>query len=70
MDDCLKQAQIPVEKIDHVYLTGGSSQVPLIRSEFERRFGREKLETQSHFHSVLSGLIECAGFKSQGKFEI
>jgi hypothetical chaperone protein len=47
--------------VDLVYLTGGTAQVPLIRGELERRFGAEKLQSQSHFHSVLSGLIEMAG---------
>ena len=70
LDSCLSQAQVAIGEIDHVYLTGGSSQVPLIRSEFEKRFGAGKLESQSHFHSVLSGLIECAGFASQGRLEI
>lgn len=64
MDACLIQAQIPASKVDLVCLTGGSAQVPLIREELERRFGREKLQTQTHFHSVLSGLIESAGLKS------
>lgn len=60
MDSCLKQAGLSEDAIDLVCLTGGSAQVPLIRAELERRFGQEKLQTQSHFHSVLSGLIESA----------
>lgn len=60
MDECLRQAQLKNEDVDLVCLTGGSAQVPLIRKEFERRFGNAKLQTQSHFHSVLSGLIETA----------
>jgi len=70
LERCLDQAQISPEKVDLVCLTGGSAQVPLIRSEFERRFGREKLQTQSHFHSVLSGLVESAGFFSEGQLSI
>lgn len=61
MDECLNQAGIQASDVDLVCLTGGSAQVPLIRAEFENRFGAEKLQTQSHFHSVLSGLIEMAG---------
>lgn len=61
MDRCLTQAQITPQQVDLVCLTGGSAQVPLIREELERRFGQGKLQTQSHFHSVLSGLIESAG---------
>jgi len=59
---CLGQAQVLPQDVDLVYLTGGSGQVPLIRQELERRFSPEKLQTQSQFHSVLSGLIESAGF--------
>jgi hypothetical chaperone protein len=66
LDRCLSHAGATAADIDLVCLTGGSAQVPLIRQEFERRFGRKKLQTQSHFHSVLSGLIESAGFYSEG----
>lgn len=61
MDNCLQMAGLTPEKVDLVCLTGGSGQVPLIRAELEKRFGPGKLQTQSHFHSVLSGLIESAG---------
>jgi hypothetical chaperone protein len=66
MDECLKQAGMTPAQIDLVSLTGGSAQVPLIRAEFENRFGAEKLRAQSQFHSVLSGLVESAGFMAQG----
>ena len=61
LDECLRQANLTAEQVDLVCLTGGSGQVPLIRQELQRRFGEEKLQTQAHFHSVLSGLIESAG---------
>ncbi len=61
LDTCLGQAEVTADDIDLVCLTGGSAQVPLIRAEFEKRFGLAKLQTRSHFHSVLSGLIESAG---------
>lgn len=60
MDECLKQSGLSTNDVDLVCLTGGSAQVPLIRRELETRFGATKLQTQSHFHSVLSGLIESA----------
>lgn len=60
MDECLLQGGVTAEQVDLVSLTGGSSQVPKIRQEFEKRFGVQKLQTQTHFHSVLSGLIESA----------
>lgn len=61
MDECLKQAGLEDSQVDLVCLTGGSAKVPLIREELERRFTKPKLQTQAHFHSVLSGLIESAG---------
>jgi hypothetical chaperone protein len=60
LDNCLDRAQLTADKVDLVCLTGGSAQVPLIRAEFERRFAKDKLQTQAQFHSVLSGLIESA----------
>ncbi len=67
LDLCLKNAGLTNNDVDLVCLTGGTSKVPFIRQEFERRFGAEKMQTQSHFHSVLSGLTESAGFWSKGQ---
>ncbi|MFS4458504.1 Hsp70 family protein [Bdellovibrio sp. HCB2-146] len=58
LDACLASANVQPEQVDLVCLTGGTGQVPFIRQEFEKRFGKERLQTQSHFHSVLSGLVE------------
>jgi hypothetical chaperone protein len=58
LDSCLASANITPDQVDLVCLTGGTGQVPFIRQEFEKRFGKERLQTQSHFHSVLSGLVE------------
>ncbi len=60
LHECLKQAAVQPGNVDLVCLTGGSAQVPLIRSELEALFGADKMQTSSHFHSVLSGLIEAA----------
>lgn len=61
MDECLRQGHLQEQDVDLICLTGGSAHLPLIQQEFQKRFGAEKLRTQSHFHSVLSGLIESAG---------
>lgn len=66
LDNCLSSANVTYQDIDLVCLTGGTAQVPFIKEEFEKRFGCDRLQTQSHFHSVLSGLIESAAFWSQG----
>lgn len=67
LDRCLASANVRPEQVDLVCLTGGTSKVPFIQKEFEKRFGAEKLNTQSHFHSVLGGLVESAAFWGQGQ---
>ncbi|MFZ3229215.1 MAG: Hsp70 family protein [Pseudobdellovibrio sp.] len=66
LDDCLVSAGVSYQDIDLVCLTGGTAQVPFIRNEFEKLFGKDRLQAQSQFHSVLSGLIESAAFWSAG----
>lgn len=67
LDQCLRDAGLTADQVDLVCLTGGTAKVPFIQKEFEMRFGRERLQTQSHFHSVLSGLTEAAGFLAKGQ---
>lgn len=67
LDSCLQSAGVTADKVDLVCLTGGTAKVPFIQKEFEKRFGAEKLQTQSHFHSVLGGLVESAAFWGQGQ---
>ena len=66
LNRCLTQAGLRADQIDLVCLTGGTAQVPFIRSEFERLFGQERLQTQTHFHSVLSGLVESTDLWLRG----
>ncbi len=60
LDRCFETAGVISEEVDLVCLTGGTAKIPFIREEFVRRFGADKLMTQSHFHSVLGGLVEAA----------
>ena len=64
---CLEQAQIRPEKIDHIFLTGGTAHVPFVQNEFKKLFGPEKLQSKNFFHSILSGLIESAANWDQFK---
>jgi hypothetical chaperone protein len=66
LDRCLVTAGVSSDQVDLVCLTGGTAKVGFIREELETRFGKERLQTQAHFHSVVSGLIESAGFWSHG----
>lgn len=66
MDRCLASAGMTTDQVDLVCLTGGTAKVPFIQKELENRFGKEKLQTQAHFHSVLGGLVEAAAFRANG----
>lgn len=61
----LQDAQLQPEQIDLVALTGGTSKVPFIKDEFINLFGAQKIQNQSQFHSVITGLTEAAFFISQ-----
>ncbi len=65
LDRCFELANVSPAEVDLVCLTGGTAKTPFIREEFVKRFGEEKLLTQSHFHSVLGGLSEAAKLWSE-----
>ena len=52
----LQQAGIGETQVDRVFLTGGSSFVPAVRSLFETRFGAPKIETGDQLVSIAYGL--------------
>ena|SRR5579862_5361829 len=52
----LKAAEVLPSSIDSVFLTGGSSFVPIVRRIFARTFGAEKIRTGSEFTSIARGL--------------
>ncbi len=56
IDEVVSAAGVPYGKIDTVFLTGGTSRIPFIRSLFEERFEAEKLENRNAFTSVVHGL--------------
>jgi len=56
IDQTLSGAGIGPEDIDVVFLTGGSSHIPLIRALFEEKIGIEKIRTGDAFTSVAYGL--------------
>jgi len=56
VDQVLDQAGLPAERIDRVFLTGGTAFVPVVRRLFEDRFGGEKLAGGGEFVSVAEGL--------------
>ena len=61
VDRLLVKSGVKAEQIDSVFLTGGSSKVPVIRRLFERAFGREKFREGETFTSVALGLALLSG---------
>lgn len=56
IDRLLAKTGATAADLDVVFLTGGSSFVPAVRSIFESRFGRHKIRTGGEFTSVARGL--------------
>ncbi len=56
VDSLIATARVGRNDVDMVFLTGGSSFVPAVRSIFEERFGRAKIRAGNEFTSVAQGL--------------
>ncbi|HEV7310554.1 Hsp70 family protein [Ensifer sp.] len=56
LDDVLQSTSTAPETIDKVFLTGGTSFVPAVRSIFERRFDASRIETGGELLSIAHGL--------------
>jgi hypothetical chaperone protein len=56
VDEALAAAGLAADRVDRVFLTGGSAFVPAVRSLFERRFGAERIRGGDELGSVASGL--------------
>jgi hypothetical chaperone protein len=60
IDTCVSEALVAANLdeggIDRVFLTGGSSFVPAVKTMFEMRFGAAKVETGDQFVSIAHGL--------------
>jgi hypothetical chaperone protein len=52
----MKAVGLMPDKIDSVFLTGGSSFVPAVRRIFIERFGAERIRMGDEFTSVARGL--------------
>ena len=60
VDEALAGAGLAEADIDRVFLTGGSSFVPAVRQQFERRFGAARVETGDQLVSIAYGLALIA----------
>jgi hypothetical chaperone protein len=56
LDVALDRAGLGADRIDRVFLTGGSSLIPAIRAIFEARFGAERIATGGELTSIAHGL--------------
>jgi hypothetical chaperone protein len=56
IDEVVSKSGLVPSQMDTVFLTGGTSRIPHIQALFAERFGREKLEQQDAFTSVVHGL--------------
>ncbi|MBU5614458.1 Hsp70 family protein [Geomonas azotofigens] len=56
IDEVISRSGVGRDQIDTVFLTGGTSRIPMIRRLFEERFGEDKLENRNAFTSVVHGL--------------
>ena len=56
VDAALATAGLAHGRIDHVFLTGGSSLIPAVRALFERRFGDSKIASGDELTSIAHGL--------------
>lgn len=60
IEDCMQavlaRSGVGAAKIDSVFLTGGSAQIPAIRQMFIDQFGAEKLKSRDYLTSVATGL--------------
>jgi hypothetical chaperone protein len=56
IEETIRNSGLTSDKIDTVFITGGSSHVPCIKKIFETEFGKEKIRTSDAFTSVVYGL--------------
>lgn len=56
VDAALVKAGLEADRIDHVFLTGGSSLIPAVRRLFEVRFGAHKIDSGQELTSIAHGL--------------
>jgi hypothetical chaperone protein len=56
LDEALSRAGVGADRIERVFLTGGTSFVPVIRRLFARRFGEARITSADQFESIASGL--------------
>jgi hypothetical chaperone protein len=70
VDQALASAGVGPERIDKVFLTGGTSFVPAIRTMFTDRFGTAKLTSADQFESIAYGLALIGQTESPAQWSV
>jgi len=60
IDDLIERTGTDPQTVDRVFLTGGSSFIPAVRSIFETRFGHNRISGGNELTSVATGLALAA----------
>jgi hypothetical chaperone protein len=68
VDEAMTRAGVGPERIDRVFLTGGTSFVPAIRRLFTERFGEERLTSADQFESIAYGLALIGQGEDPGRW--
>lgn len=66
VDGLMESSSVAPEKVDRVFLTGGSSFIPAVRAIFAARFGAAKLAGGGELTSVATGLALAARQRFSG----
>jgi hypothetical chaperone protein len=66
VDRLLARTGVAATEVDRVFMTGGSSLVPVVRALFVQRFGAARLAGGDELTSVASGLALRAGASAAG----
>jgi hypothetical chaperone protein len=69
VEEVVTKSGVDVGAVDRVFLTGGTSLVPVVRRIFEDRFGADRVRAGNEFTSVASGLALRARASSQALIE-
>ncbi|WP_342361068.1 Hsp70 family protein [Terrarubrum flagellatum] len=70
IDEALTKANVKPQEIERVFLTGGTSYVPMIRRLFLDRFGEQRLMSADQFESIAYGLALIAATGHAARWSI
>ncbi len=70
VEKALASAHLPATAIDKVFLTGGTSFIPAIRSIFVKSFGEKKIAEGDQFESIAYGLALIGASESPADWAV